>query len=835
MCLSGAAASAGTVRQDEWWLTSLDISTAWTISQGAGVTVAVLSDGVDTTQADISAPGVVKTAAAPAGAPVPSGQFLGEQGTAIASLIAGRGHGPGGRSGILGVAPLSQILSIQVTLPPGDPMLTDATVVDAIPDAIANGIMAAVKAGAQVIDLPLDPDQPDASDAGGGSGAADGSAAEQAAVNYAFSHNVVLVAPAGDDGSSTDAPNLPAAYKNVIAVGAFNQGFVKAPFTSHDSYVTLTAAGQGVTAASNDGGYQTMNSTAAASAIVAGIVAQIRARYPTLTVSQVRNALTSSTVFGRKGGAGSGSGTVDASGALAAAALLATPKSQTAGASEQAAVRPGTMAAAPTSVALAPRLERAAEISAGLLVVMLLLIAWYASSRRRRTKRTRAATARTTADWSHPSGQSRYPQAKPTGDGALEYFAAPLTAPAGGITATATGRAPFAAGPASRDGAGTPPWATAMSPEDSGGLPAIAPASRAVSKGPSVSGTPPWEPAPPPGSDLPWAAATGKSAADGHAPATARSLASPASPAAQAWPSAQAWGDTPASPSARIPHSPDTSAANSIWGNAVNAHGQGRGASLLGEPVVRRSDASGHSEDSGAEEPTQRPDNADLLGRSERPSTLAPWGSSPAVESTGSATELAQSTGQGSAADWARQAIRPRAAGQPGAVEPLPRLLERADAADQSGVGASTWQDAAARPARRVAADWDLAGASDDGVSDQEETPRVTAAGLPVRQPRNVPSAPASPSGSLWEPAAYRTGERPQADYPAGNHERRDSDWRNSDWPRSDWRRSAWRDAEHADSGGADRAAGASSGYDSDRPTDLWNPPARDPFSQPDQ
>ncbi len=804
LCLSAATASADTVRQSEWWLSTLDISTAWTISQGAGVTVAVLSDGVDKTQVDLA--GVVKTAAAPADAPVPSGQFAGEQGTEIASLIAGRGHGPGGRSGMLGVAPLSQILSIQVTLPPGDPALTDASAA-AIPDAIAAGIMEAVKAGAKVIDLPLDPGQPDATGAGGNTAAAGGSQSEKAAVSYALSHNVVLVAPAGDDETSTDAPNFPAAYQGVIAVGAFNEKFTKAPFSSRDSYVTVTAAGEGVMAAANTGGYQIVNSTSAASAIVSGIAALIRARYPGLTVGEVTKALTSSTVFGIHGGNGSGFGTVDASRALAAAASIATPRSNLAGAQAQAALLPSTAAARVTSAALTPRLVRAAEISGGVLVLLLLLIAWYASSRRRRAKRNKVATA----DWAHRSGQSRYPQAKPAGDGALEYFAAPLTTQPG--ASAAAGRTPFAASTAGRDRSGTPPWATAGDPEDSGGLPAIAPASRAVSKRPSVTGTPPWEPAPPPGSDLPWAVAQGSVPADGQAPAAARPSAAPAFPAGADRSAAHAWADAAAEP--------ETRPGDSIWGNAVSARAEARGASLLGEPVVRQSAIPGYSADAAEEQSAQRPSPASLLGRPQRPSALAPWDSSP--ESTDPAADLPQPGGEGSAAEWARQASRPRASG---AADPLPRLLERADA-DQSGVGASTWREAAARPARHAPADWDQASASDPAASGPAGTPRVTAAGLPVRQPRSVTPEPLSPSGSLWEPAVKRTGELPQADYPAdypaGNHARRGSDWLDSDW-----RASAWRDAKHAESGPADPVTGtAPADYDSGgRPIDFWNPSA---------
>ena len=255
--MSAVPASADQARQQEWWLRSLGVTGAWAASQGAGVTVAVLSDGVDARHADLA--GAVTTGPAPAGAPVASGQYFGERGTPIASLIAGRGHGSGDGSGIMGVAPEARILSVPVTLPPDDPQLSESSLAAGIPAAIAAGIRYAVGHGASVIDLPIDPGQAGSTGTGGATAAAGGSAAEQAAVKYALAHNVVLVAPAGDDELAGDAPNYPAAYRGVIAVGAFDSAFNKAAFSSHQSYVTITAAGAGVLAAASTGGYETMN------------------------------------------------------------------------------------------------------------------------------------------------------------------------------------------------------------------------------------------------------------------------------------------------------------------------------------------------------------------------------------------------------------------------------------------------------------------------------------------------------------------------------------------------------------------------------------------------
>ena len=145
--VAAAPAFADTVRNEEWWLTSLHVTKAWLSSRGAGVTVAVLDTGVDATQPDLA--GSVTTgkdytnSGRTAGGP-----FWGGHGTAVASLIAGHGHGPHHADGIMGVAPLAKILSVRVTLENKDPLLANPTVVAALPDAIARGINYAVRHGA---------------------------------------------------------------------------------------------------------------------------------------------------------------------------------------------------------------------------------------------------------------------------------------------------------------------------------------------------------------------------------------------------------------------------------------------------------------------------------------------------------------------------------------------------------------------------------------------------------------------------------------------------------------------------------------------------------------
>ena len=395
IAMASSPALADQARRNEWWLRTLHVTNAWETTRGSGVTIAVLDTGVDRAQADLTGSVITGPDYTNSGRTA-GGPFWGVHGTEVASLIAGHGHGPSQANGIIGIAPAAKVLSVRVTLESYDPQLSNQAVAAGLPHAIARGIRWAVRHDASVIDLPLDPA---ATPGAAGSGA---STAERAAVGYALSKHVVLVAPAGDGGAGTDPVNYPAAYRGVIAVGAFDQHFVKAPFSSHQGYVTVTAAGAGVTAAGPSGTYLPLNSTSAASAIVAGIAALIRAQFPVLTPAQVTRAITSSTAFRRPGGraGGSGYGAVDAAKALTAAAAIAETVPSSATASAYSGQEPPSAPAVHSGPI--PRNVRDTLIKdaiiAGLVFLLLLgLIFAVKAWRRRHARSARLAQVRAAA------------------------------------------------------------------------------------------------------------------------------------------------------------------------------------------------------------------------------------------------------------------------------------------------------------------------------------------------------------------------------------------------------------------------------------------------------
>ncbi|MEU8400769.1 S8 family serine peptidase [Nonomuraea sp. NPDC048892] len=299
----GEAARAG-----QWQLGTLRLPEAWRVSKGAGVVVAVLDTGVNANHPDLrgavmQGPDLTGTGDVP----------WGPHGTAMASLIAGRGHGDG--SGIIGVAPAAKVLSVRVTLENGDPRR--GRQLSGWRDALAKGIRYAADHGADVISMSL----------GGGSGAWEGYAAEEEAVQHAISKGAVLVASSGNDGAAANRKNFPAAYPGVIAVGAVDRRMRVARFSNKQDYVSVVAPGTQIVTADAGTSYVVGDGTSSAAAMVAGIAALIRSAHPGMSPYHVRRAIELGTGRQPSGGYSPayGHGVVDALLALRMADRLAVP------------------------------------------------------------------------------------------------------------------------------------------------------------------------------------------------------------------------------------------------------------------------------------------------------------------------------------------------------------------------------------------------------------------------------------------------------------------------------------------------------------------------------
>ncbi|WP_309140018.1 S8 family serine peptidase [Micromonospora sp. 4G55] len=175
-----------------WALRRLDPASAWRITRGERITVAVIDSGVSPTHPLLK--GQVREGRDFNGLPSMQGRCdLAGHGTIVAGIIAGRDDTGAPYSGI---APAARILPVRV-LPD-----TQRTSDPGLPLQIANAIRWSADQDVQVINLSLvTVDHPELA----------------RAVDYALGKGVVVVAAAGNrQQEQQDLPAYPAAYPGVI-------------------------------------------------------------------------------------------------------------------------------------------------------------------------------------------------------------------------------------------------------------------------------------------------------------------------------------------------------------------------------------------------------------------------------------------------------------------------------------------------------------------------------------------------------------------------------------------------------------------------------------------
>jgi subtilisin family serine protease len=140
---------------------------------------------------------------------------------------------------------------------------------------IAAGIRWAADHGARIINLSL--------------GGYVDTAVERNAVAYAVSRGCLVVAAMGNDNTNT--PSFPAAYPDVMAVGAVNSTNQRAPFSNMGPHIDVAAPGVGVLSTYWDNTYASASGTSMASPHVAGVAALILSCNSSLPANQVAQIL----------------------------------------------------------------------------------------------------------------------------------------------------------------------------------------------------------------------------------------------------------------------------------------------------------------------------------------------------------------------------------------------------------------------------------------------------------------------------------------------------------------------------------------------------------------
>jgi membrane-anchored mycosin MYCP len=263
-------ASADPTLGEQWHLGALNISAAQGISTGQGVTVAVIDSGVDATNPDVEGQLVTGTCFAKYLQPTDDNDG---HGTMVAGLIAAKS---GGAGHALGVAPGARIMPICI-----DTMHIDQSVAER---ETVQAIHYAVDHGASVINISQGSSRPTLP------------VLEQA-MGYALLHNVVVVAAAGNtaqgDSGVADVARIP----GVVAVtgtgrnGLFWSGSAQGPQAGVAAPAVDINSTYSSEADNGPGTYGEGSGTSYATAIVSGVVALIRSRYPGADAVDVINRL----------------------------------------------------------------------------------------------------------------------------------------------------------------------------------------------------------------------------------------------------------------------------------------------------------------------------------------------------------------------------------------------------------------------------------------------------------------------------------------------------------------------------------------------------------------
>lgn len=246
---------------------------------GAGVKVAVIDTGINTTHVELDA-GYDSSC---------SHDFVNNDddptddnghGSHVSGTIAGEDN----NAGVVGVAPGAAICSYKVLSAQGGGSWSN--VIAALDQAVQDG--------ARVANLSLGSCAPPPAVS---CGSGPGSTVEQAFTN-AYNSGLLIVASAGNSGTcagTSDSVGYPARWTSTIAVAATDSNDVAACFSSAGPEVELSGPGVNITSAwkGSDTGYVGASGTSMASPHVTGVAALLFGCNPSLTNVEARDILDS--------------------------------------------------------------------------------------------------------------------------------------------------------------------------------------------------------------------------------------------------------------------------------------------------------------------------------------------------------------------------------------------------------------------------------------------------------------------------------------------------------------------------------------------------------------
>ena len=274
----------------QWVVDKIRLPEAHAFTRGAGVTVAVLDTGVESTHSAL------------AGRLVPGFDFVdldsdpSEVGNHVENVVFGHGTHVAGLVALS--APDAKIMPVRVLDPDGIGniwVIAEALAFAANPDGNPS-----TADGADVINLSLSTtrqtdllaeivdDVTCSDDDDGGGDDDDDCLADQG--------GAVVVTAAGNVAAST--PEYPAGegVAGLLAVGASTQADTLAPFSNYGPWVHVASPGENILSSVPGGEYGVWSGTSMASPLAAGVAALVRAAYPDLDTTAVVEQIISSSV-----------------------------------------------------------------------------------------------------------------------------------------------------------------------------------------------------------------------------------------------------------------------------------------------------------------------------------------------------------------------------------------------------------------------------------------------------------------------------------------------------------------------------------------------------------
>ncbi|MEK0313038.1 S8 family peptidase [Cohnella sp. 56] len=242
--------------QYQWNLPEIATERGWNVSRGKqDIVVAVVDTGVQLDHPDlkgrlVQGTNIVDPSAAPE-------DDVGH-GTHVAGIIAAQVNN---NEGVAGMTWYTKVMPVKAL----DSTGAGTTY------SVAEGVIWAADHGAQIINLSL------------------GNYAEAQflhdAIKYAHDKGAVVIAASGND--NTDRPGYPAAYPEVVAVGATGSDELRASYSNYGDYIDVAAPGTSIASTYPGSRYAALSGTSMASPHVAALASLMLAADGTLTNDRI--------------------------------------------------------------------------------------------------------------------------------------------------------------------------------------------------------------------------------------------------------------------------------------------------------------------------------------------------------------------------------------------------------------------------------------------------------------------------------------------------------------------------------------------------------------------